>query len=682
MLSFTVLATAWALFSGPTHYISLATVAFFGIGAYTAAVFGEPVPWPLVLFIASAGAGLAVALVVGLSTLRLSGVYFVIFTFGLAELIRQLVTWYEVNVTGHDRALPVPRHARSDAIYWQLLALTAASFADRLADRPLAPRPRRAGDRRRRGGRPGTAASTPRAPRSLLFALSCRLHDADRRDHGAALDLHRPRHRLQSDDLVPGRDHGAAGRRRRPVRAGAGRDPAGAAVRGAHRQLPERVQHPARRSSSSSSSTAVPHGVIGLLAAVALARAVRRLRVPASRGRDQLLAVDGLRKSFGGLRAVDEVSLPRRARRDRRPDRPERLGQDDRAQPDLRRPPARHRRHPLSAASRSTAPQPTGSPWVGIARTFQLVRVLPSMSLRRERRRRPAFRASGHRHAATRRRHRACLAARRPGSTCAGTSRRRAHLHRPEAAGAGSRAGAGAEAAAARRVAGRPEPDRAGGRHLAHPIAARATASRSFMVEHVMDAIRALCDRCVVMSAGRLIAAGRRRTTCCAEPEVVRAYLGRRPMLEISDLSVSLRQAPGAVRRRPQRRRGEIVAMLGANGAGKITLLKADRRSSWSRRRRVGSRSATIDLSALAAASRSSRPASALVPEGRGIFARSHRAREPAARRLSGPRPRWRERDARDACSPSSRAWTERLPQAVGTMSRRRAADGGHRRAR
>ena len=29
---FTVLATSWALFSGPTHYISLASAAFFGIG--------------------------------------------------------------------------------------------------------------------------------------------------------------------------------------------------------------------------------------------------------------------------------------------------------------------------------------------------------------------------------------------------------------------------------------------------------------------------------------------------------------------------------------------------------------------------------------------------------------------------------------------------------------------------
>ena len=37
--------------------------------------------------------------VVGLSTLRLRGVYFVIFTFGLTELMRQVSSWYEINIT-------------------------------------------------------------------------------------------------------------------------------------------------------------------------------------------------------------------------------------------------------------------------------------------------------------------------------------------------------------------------------------------------------------------------------------------------------------------------------------------------------------------------------------------------------------------------------------------------------
>ena len=38
MASYVALASAWALFSGHTHYISLATVAFYGTGAYTVAV--------------------------------------------------------------------------------------------------------------------------------------------------------------------------------------------------------------------------------------------------------------------------------------------------------------------------------------------------------------------------------------------------------------------------------------------------------------------------------------------------------------------------------------------------------------------------------------------------------------------------------------------------------------------
>jgi branched-chain amino acid transport system permease protein len=127
MTGYVVLASAWALFSGPTRYVSLATVAFFGIGAYTVAVLSEALPYWAVLLVA-AGIGLCVALVVGLATLRLAGVYFVIFTFGLAELIRQLVTWYEVNVTGTlGRYIFLPITA--EQIYWQLLGLAAITIA-------------------------------------------------------------------------------------------------------------------------------------------------------------------------------------------------------------------------------------------------------------------------------------------------------------------------------------------------------------------------------------------------------------------------------------------------------------------------------------------------------------------------------------------------------------------------
>ncbi|MDP1882633.1 MAG: branched-chain amino acid ABC transporter permease, partial [Bradyrhizobium sp.] len=68
------------------------------------------------------------AVIVGISTLRLSGLHFVIFTFGLAELVRQLVIWYEVNKTRVLGRYVFVDITQSD-IYWQLLALAVAVFA-------------------------------------------------------------------------------------------------------------------------------------------------------------------------------------------------------------------------------------------------------------------------------------------------------------------------------------------------------------------------------------------------------------------------------------------------------------------------------------------------------------------------------------------------------------------------
>ena len=45
------------------------------------------------------------------------------------------------------------------------------------------------------------------------------------------------------------------------------------------------------------------------------------------------------------------------------------------------------------------------------------------------------------------------------------------------------------------------------------------------LVEHVMDAIRSLCDRCVVMNSGQKIAEGTPEEAL-SDPQVVRAYLG------------------------------------------------------------------------------------------------------------------------------------------------------------
>mgnify|MGYP001256699616 FL=1 len=94
-----VLTVSWAMFSGPTHYISLASAAFFGLGIYVSAILGDKLPLLVVIGFGGLISSL-LALLVGLSSLRLRGMYFTIFTFGLSELIRHSVLWWEVNKTG------------------------------------------------------------------------------------------------------------------------------------------------------------------------------------------------------------------------------------------------------------------------------------------------------------------------------------------------------------------------------------------------------------------------------------------------------------------------------------------------------------------------------------------------------------------------------------------------------
>lgn len=99
ILMYIILTVSWVIFSGPTGYISLAPAAFFGVGIYTSAVLGKAFPLPVVIGMGGL-ASFCLALLIGALTLRLRGIYFTIFTFGLNELIKNLLLWYEVNITG------------------------------------------------------------------------------------------------------------------------------------------------------------------------------------------------------------------------------------------------------------------------------------------------------------------------------------------------------------------------------------------------------------------------------------------------------------------------------------------------------------------------------------------------------------------------------------------------------
>jgi len=94
-----ILTVSWVIFSGPTGYISLAPAAFFGVGIYTSAILGKALPLPIVISIGGL-AGFCLGLLVGALTLRLRGIYFAIFTFGLVELIKHLLLFWELHVTG------------------------------------------------------------------------------------------------------------------------------------------------------------------------------------------------------------------------------------------------------------------------------------------------------------------------------------------------------------------------------------------------------------------------------------------------------------------------------------------------------------------------------------------------------------------------------------------------------
>ena len=99
IIMYIILTLSWSIFSGPTRYISLASAAFFGVGVYVSAMLGQVLPLPVVIAVGGL-VSLMLALFIGLLTLRLRGMYFIIFTFGVSELIRHFLLWWETNFTG------------------------------------------------------------------------------------------------------------------------------------------------------------------------------------------------------------------------------------------------------------------------------------------------------------------------------------------------------------------------------------------------------------------------------------------------------------------------------------------------------------------------------------------------------------------------------------------------------
>ena len=119
-LMYIILTISWTIFSGTTGYISLATAAFYGVGIYAAAFYGEKYPLIVVVFIGGF-ASFILAFVVGAITLRLRGIYFAMFTFGLVLFFKEVVYYWEIVIENTRGKFVVLQS--NEAVYYYLLGI-------------------------------------------------------------------------------------------------------------------------------------------------------------------------------------------------------------------------------------------------------------------------------------------------------------------------------------------------------------------------------------------------------------------------------------------------------------------------------------------------------------------------------------------------------------------------------
>ena len=126
-LMYVGLAVTWAMFSGATNYLSLATSAFFGIGAYVTAWGLATIPYVLVVPLGGIAAA-AFAALVGAGILHLRGAYFAVLTFGLGELVRHAITYSE-KTYAHTVGRVLSDVPDSTPVFLMVLLVVAAALA-------------------------------------------------------------------------------------------------------------------------------------------------------------------------------------------------------------------------------------------------------------------------------------------------------------------------------------------------------------------------------------------------------------------------------------------------------------------------------------------------------------------------------------------------------------------------
>lgn len=121
------LAIAFDVLAGYTGYLNFGHGAFFGIGAYTTAIFMTRADWPFAPAMLAGGVIVCLcALVAGIPTLRLRGAYFAIATWSLSLAIQQLAL--VLQITGGPDGMRLPPFLHPVFFFYLMLGIVATTF--------------------------------------------------------------------------------------------------------------------------------------------------------------------------------------------------------------------------------------------------------------------------------------------------------------------------------------------------------------------------------------------------------------------------------------------------------------------------------------------------------------------------------------------------------------------------
>lgn len=126
LVMWVALTESWIVLSGMTGYVSLGHAVFYGIGAYVGVLLWNDLPGWAAIALAGTTSG-AFALLVGYPVLRVRGPYFVMLTFGLAELVKFVVIDIESSLGVFSRLILGGPSVL--VLYYVMLGLAAAATA-------------------------------------------------------------------------------------------------------------------------------------------------------------------------------------------------------------------------------------------------------------------------------------------------------------------------------------------------------------------------------------------------------------------------------------------------------------------------------------------------------------------------------------------------------------------------